>query len=170
MVDISSLLETHAQVALAVAGFASVIAALGKSFTPPMQARFNQMLSNSFIQVIACLLPGWLRYFIHSDSMIWLISSAVFLSLITVQVWWLVWPPMRDVDMTIGFVINRKVTTLVWGVATLASILLLMNIFGAISAPDFPLYYSALLCALIIAFSLFADVVIGKTRATEDAS
>jgi hypothetical protein len=168
--EFSSILETHAQVALGVAGFASVVAALSRPLSHLMRVRFSQLLSNSFIQVFACLVPGWMQIFFDIETQVWQVCSIAFLLFGLSQIWWIVIAGLPENGTVVGYTINRKLTSITWAATIGAFILLGLNASNMAEPPSFEMYYGALLCALLVAFTLFADVVIGKAGQVENAT
>jgi hypothetical protein len=131
--DPEVLLQTHAEVAVAMAGFASVIAALGR---PPL----------------------WFLHLIESTSTGWRTVSILMLGLSAARMWWLVILPIRELGAEARMILHPLVTRLTYVVGYLSLACLLLNSIGIGFSPNFNLYYAGLLTTLLIGFVLFADV------------
>ena len=158
MQDSSVLLLTHAQLSIAIAGFASVAATLRRPLTSLLAQRFLALLSLSFLQVLACLLPVWLGEFQHTEFGIWRICGLVMFVLYSCHLTFLVLAPMTRIGKTIGVVINPIVTALTWIAGTAAIITLGTFAFRAESHATFSEYYACNAVFLFTQFILFADV------------
>jgi hypothetical protein len=66
--DMQSVLQTHAEVAMALGGFASVVAALGRPLSGVRRQRFLALLFLALVQVLTCLLPIWLSNLLDSEE------------------------------------------------------------------------------------------------------
>jgi hypothetical protein len=161
--DSDALLQTHAEVAIALAGFASVIAALNRPLGAFARQRFLSLLALSLIQVLGCLLPLWFLHLVDHPSAGWRILSIVLLGLNVVRLWWLVILPIRRLGEHERVIINPFASKVVWGAGFGALLLLLLNALGVPFPPSFDLYYAALLVTLLIGFALFADVAAGSS-------
>src|SRR5262245_13426890 len=93
--DPISLLEKHAQLALTLAGFASVVCALARPLTAVQRSRFLILISLALRQVLGCVVPIWLFNFIASPGLIWQLSSIISLVLFTWHIIWVVILPTR---------------------------------------------------------------------------
>jgi hypothetical protein len=162
-VELEGLLQTHAEVGVALAGFASVVAALRRPLSSLARQRFLSLLALSVIQILGCLLPIWLMHGPTAPKVGWRVLSAVLLVLYLMRMWWLVVLPARHLGVEVQAIINPAVGRLVWGAGLAAMILLLPNIAGLPLRPGFDLYYASLLCTLLVGFVLFADVAVGDT-------
>jgi hypothetical protein len=158
-----ALLQTHAEVSIALAGFASVVAALRRPLTAFARQRFLSLLGLSLILVLGCLLPLWCLPLFDSSSTAWRILSAVLLGLNAARMWWLVLLPIRALDEGAQIILNPLASKLLWGVAPVTFLLLVLNVIGLPFDPSFNLYYVALLTGLVSGFALFADVVVAET-------
>jgi hypothetical protein len=156
--DTGALLQTHAEVAIALAGFASVVAALSRPLSPFARQRFLSLLALSVIQVIGCLLPLWILELIGDTSTGWRALSAVLLGLNVARLWWLVILPTRDLGADERIIINPLMNTFSWSIGYLGLVLFLLNSIGLPYQPNFHVFYGALLGHLLIGFVLFADV------------
>jgi hypothetical protein len=157
--DLDALLQTHAEVAIALAGFASVIAALGRPLSTFARQRFFSLLALSLIQVLGCLLPLWGLHFFESPSAGWRLVSVVVLGLSLARFRWLVILPIRKLGDEAQVILNPLVSKLVWAASFVAFSCLLLNTAGIPFRPSFDLYYAGLLGNLLVGFALFADVV-----------
>jgi hypothetical protein len=163
-VDVGSLLQTHTEVAIALAGFASVVAVLRRPLSPVGRLRFLSLLFTALIQVLGCLVPVWLSTLSISGSTLWQISTAIVLVLSTTLMLAIV-RPQRALDSD-GFVlinapVDRLCKVLILG--TFAA--LLVNTLGIPAAPGFGLYYTALLLGMIVIFVMFANEVVSEDGA-----
>ena len=156
--DSEVLLQTHAEVAIAIAGFASVIAALGRPLSAFARQRFFSLLALSLIQILACLLPLWFLHLIESPSAGWRLISIVVLGLNVARMWWLVILPVRRLGGEARAILHPVVTKFTYAVGYFGIACLLLNTIGIGFRPNFDLYYAGLLAALLVGFALFADV------------
>jgi hypothetical protein len=156
--NVDSLLQTHAEVAVALAGFASVAAVLKRPLSPRNRQRFFSILSCALIQVLGGLVPVWLANIGVSGASLWRIASAFVLALSLFFVVW-VYLQVRTLDVRAAL-INAPVTFIsrVFSVASLGA--LLLNFLVVPVAPGFGLYYASLLLGLTIVFVMFADAVV----------
>jgi hypothetical protein len=161
--DSDVLLQTHAEVAIALAGFASVIAALGRPLGAFARQRFLSLLALSLIQVLGCLLPLWCLHFLESPSAGWRLLSIVLLCLNVARLWWLVVLPNRTLRAGERVILNPVANKVIWGTGLVALACLLLNALGIPFRPGFDLYYAGLLATLLVGFALFADVAIGES-------
>ena len=152
-VNFDSLLETHAEVAVALAGFASVAAVLQRPLSARQRRNFLSLLYTSLVQVLGSLVPVWLPAVGIGGPTLWRVSTAMVLALSTAAV--------LVMSMRVIF-INRPLTYLC-NVLTLGIfIALVFNTFGLGVAPGFGLYYTALLLGMVVIFIMFADAVVGE--------
>jgi len=162
-VELEGLLQTHAEVGVALAGFASVVAALRRPLSTLARQRFLSLLALSVIQILGCLLPIWFMHGSTTSELEWRVLSALLLVLYFMRMWWLVLLPARHVGVEVRAIITPAVGRLVWGAGLAAMLLLLLNIAGLPLRPGFDLYYASLLSTLLVGFVLFADVAVGDT-------
>jgi hypothetical protein len=155
------LLQTHAEVAIALAGFASVIAALGRPLSPLGRQRFFALLALAMIQVAGCLLPLWGLRFEEHPLGSWQILSAIILVLSSARLWWLVILPGRELGRAESIIISPLANRITWFLGIGALVLFFSNAAGVPFDPGFDLYYAGLFSQLIIGFALFADVATG---------
>jgi hypothetical protein len=161
--DAGALLQTHAEVAIALAGFASVVAALSRPLSSFARQRFLSLLALSVIQVVGCLLPLWFLQCTGQPPSGWRVLSVLLLGLNAARLWWLVVLPSRELESEERVIINPLVHTLSWSIGWLGMALLLLNGVGFPFQPSFHIYYAALLATLLIGFALFADVATGRS-------
>jgi hypothetical protein len=159
-----ALLQTHAEVAIALAGFASVVAALSRPLDAFARQRFLSLLALSLIQVLGCLLPLWGADLLARSGAAWRLMSAALLVLNLARLWYLVVLPGRTLDRHVRRILGPFVNGLVWTVGYTMLLLLLANTLGFPFQPSFHLYYAALLAGLLVGFALFADVAIDVER------
>jgi hypothetical protein len=159
-VNVDSLLQTHAEVAVALAGFASVAAVLQRPLSPRGRQRFLSILFAALIQVLGGLVPVWLSNIGVSGPMLWRTATALVLFLsITLIVWVIL--RLRALGGTSVVLINLPITLISNALAALTFVVLLLNLVGVPGPPGFGLYYTAQLMGLTVVFVLFADVVVG---------
>jgi len=156
--DPEVLLQTHAEVAVAMAGFASVIAALGRPLSAFARQRFFSLLALSLIQILGCLLPLWFLHLTESTPAGWRTVTILVLGLSLARMWWLVILPIRELGAEARLILHPVVTTFTYIVGYLSIACLLLNTIGIGFSPNFNLYYAGLLGTLLVGFVLFADV------------
>jgi len=153
---VEAILLTHAEVAVAVAGFASVVAAFQRPLAPVQRNRFLAILLSSLVQILACLVPIWLSESQAAGPDLWRLSSLLFLGAIVVAGITMVYP-LKNLGMTGIVVMNLPVTILLWFLTAVSVGALIANVL-VVSAPGFRLYYATLLAGLCVVFLTFADV------------
>jgi hypothetical protein len=159
-VSADSILLTHAEVAVALAGFASVVAVLRYPLSSLQRQRFVMILFTALAGVLGALLPVWLSESGLTGPPLWRFSSAVGLVIILV-VFVTSMVPMKALGRSARIIINQPVTYLVN--VNFAAVIgtHMVNAF-ALFEPSFSFYYAALLGGLISTFVIFADVVLGQ--------
>lgn len=160
--DLEGLLQTHAEVGIALAGFASVVAALRRPLTVLARQRFLSLLALSVAQVLGCLLPLWFVRQTESAELRWRVLSAILLALNLMRIWWLVLLPSRRLGVEVQAIISPAVGRLVWLTGLAGYLFLLLNVVGVPLRPGFDLYYAGLLSTLLVGFALFADVAVAE--------
>ena len=156
-----SLLMTHAEVAVAIAGFASVAAVLGRPLNALQRWRFLQILFTGFVQVAAGLIPVWLSSLGIAGPMLWRCVSVIgllFAVIMSVSLGsiFVRTPGLSRNDL---MVLNWPATYFIYGLSVAVFVLLLVNAWG-VPEPGFGLYYAALLAGMATVFLSFADVVV----------
>ena len=159
--DPNSLLETHAQLALTLAGFASVVGALARPLSALQRSRFLVLISLSLRQVLGCVIPIWLFNFMTSPVLVWQLSSIFGLMLFLVHMIWVVILPARKLGPA-PIVVNRAFSALLTTVSAASGLAFLANSLGVLFEPGFAVYYLALVTALVAGFLLFADSLVGR--------
>ncbi len=154
-----SILLTNAEVAVALAGFASVAAVLRRPLSPVQRQRFLVILFAALGLVLGSLVPVWLSKLEVSGPALWRIASVFLLVLFLTHGFVLVYLPLRKLGASILVVINLPVTYVGFGIATVTPGLLVVNLLG-VPTPGFGLYYAALLTFLAAVFFAFADIVV----------
>ena len=157
-----AVLLTHAEVAVALAGFASVVAALRRPLAPVDRQRFLALLFLALVQVLGCLGPIWLDSFVVNPAALWRSSSFTVLVLAALHYVFLVLRPLRRIESTLEL-INPGVSVVTRIGLSLYLLGFLFNTLGVPFAPGFPLYYFSLTAGLAIGFVVFADVVVGRS-------
>jgi hypothetical protein len=145
-------------VAIALAGFASVIAALGRPLGDLARQRFFSLLALSLIQVLGCLLPLWCLRWIDSPATAWRLLSLTLLVLNLARIWWLVLVPNRRLGPEVGVVVTPNLSRATYATAIAGFVCLGVNAIGIPFDPNFELYYTGQLTTLLVGFVLFADV------------
>jgi len=161
-VESEALLQTHAEVAIALAGFASVVAALRRPLSGFARQRFLSLLGLALIQILGCLLPLWVLPLFDSASTAWRLLSLALFGIYAVRLWWLVALPTGALGEGAGVILNPLVTKVAWGSGLVTFPLLAINAIGLPFDPSFDLYYAAHLLALMAGFALFADVAVAE--------
>ena len=157
MGSIDSILLTHAELAIALAGFASVAAVLRRPLAPVQRQRFFAILFPWLFQILASILSLWLAELELAGPALWRTASALQLALaLPIAVFVLL--PLRQLGARSFLVINRPITSIGYGLLAALFALLVVNLL--VSASSFALYYAALLTGLVTIFLAFADVVV----------
>ncbi len=156
---IHSILLTHAEVAVTLAGFASVAAVLRRPLSAVQRQRFLAILFASLIQILASVVPPWLSELGVVGPALWRIASVFLLVLSLVSFFSLIYGPLRRLGAHSFLVINLPFSFLGYGLLAAVYVLLGINLL-AVSMPGFGLYYAALLAGLGGVFIGFADVVL----------
>src|SRR5262245_10126363 len=99
--ELEVLLQAHAAVGIALAGFASVVAALRRPLSVLARQRFLSLLALAVIQILGCLLPMWFMHHLTSSELGWRVLSAVLLVLSVMRIWWLVLLPARHLGVEV---------------------------------------------------------------------
>jgi hypothetical protein len=154
------LLQTHAEVGIALAGFASVVAALRRPLTALARQRFLSLLALSVIQILGCLLPLWFLHQLEASEFGWRVLSATVLALNLMRMRWLVLVPSRQLGTAVQAILSPAVGRLAWALGITGYLLLLLNVVGLPLRPSFDLYYAGMLSTLLVGFALFADVAV----------
>lgn len=158
--DPHSILETHAEVAIALGGFASVVAALGRPLDRIRRQRFMALLFLSLVQVFSSLLPVWLADFVGEPARLWRIASLVYFSVAVVTITATVVIPLRRIGVLAVPLLSVPVTILVNVLSAVSVLMVLVNGTGLVWTPSFAVYYASLLLGFCLGFVLFADVVL----------
>ena len=158
MGSIDSILLTHPELAIALAGFASVAAVLRRPLPAIQKQRFFTILFSSLFQVFFSILPLWLAELEIVGSGLWHTASALYLALMLPLLLFAVYLPLRKLGTHSFAIINSPATYIVYGLIASVVGLLVTNLL--VSAPGFGLYYAALFAGMTTAFLIFADVVV----------
>jgi len=153
---LEDILLTHAQLAAALAGFASVVAAFQRPLSPVQHHRFLTILLSSLLQIIGSLVPVWVHTMGNIGPLFWSLVSGVQLGL-SVFLWAILVYPLRSLGKTSIIALNTPVTIFVYALAIATMGVLVTNTFIS-SLAGFALYYSSLLGGFTIIFLVFADV------------
>jgi len=160
-VNIDSLLQTHAEVAVALAGFASVAAVLRRPLSRLERGHFLSLLFTALIQVLGSLAPVWLSSMGIGGALLWRIASALVLTLSIILVF-VIAVPQRSLSPESFVLINTPVTRACNALAVFVFGALLVDTVGFPVEPNFGLYYAALLLSMTIIFVMFASVVVSE--------
>ena len=156
----NSLLETHAEVAAVLAGFAGVAAVLRRPLSPVEHQRFLSLLFSALIQVVVCLVPVWLSIINVTGAALWRSAALIALVLTLAAIMVLILIPMRTLGASNFTIINAPVNYAILAMSVVVLGSLVVNIIGVPIAPGFALYYLACLLGLIINFFVFADLIV----------
>jgi hypothetical protein len=159
-VSADAILLTHAEVSIALAGFATVVAALRQPLSSIERHRFIVILLTSLTSVLNALVPVWLSESGVVGPTLWRTASAVCLAL-AVVVTLITVIPLRTLDHRARIIINLPVTILANVLFLVLIVLLVLNLWG-VSEARFSLYYAALLATLTSAFMVFADSILNR--------
>ncbi len=162
--SLDSILLTHAEVAVAVAGFASVVAVLQRPLTLLQRQRFFSILLGALTQILSCLTTVSLMGVGMDGPVLWRTASVATLALL-ILVTAVLYLPMRTLGAHGIVVINVPVTYFVYVLFAAMWGSLLANLF-VVAVPGFGLYYSYMLLGLANLFLVFADVVVGGGEGT----
>ena len=154
--DTESLLLTHAEIAVAVAGFASVAAVLQRPLMEIQRNRFYTILLVSLQQILGGLGAVWLSRLGLEGSQLWRTASALYLGLAVLVGLFLIMPTVR-LGAKAGIVINAAITVVIYSVAIASYTVLLVNLF-IVPEPGFGLYYASMLAGLLSGFIVFAEI------------
>ncbi len=164
MQDSSALLLTHAQLAVAIAGFSGVAVTIRRPLTALLKQRFFALISLSLLQVFGSLLPVWLGDLRHLPDHVWQVSSGVMLVLYLCHTLFLVLIPIKTVGRTIATVINPVVTVGTWVPGLVAMCALAITATRPESPNPFSVYYACHAAFLFTEFMVFADVATAKNE------
>ncbi len=163
MGGIDSILLTHAEVAIALAGFASVAAVLRRPLSAIQRQRFFTILFSSLFQVFFSILPLWLAQLEVVGSALWRTASALQIVLMVPFGLFSVYLPLRTLGTQSFAIISLPITYITYGLVASVIGLLVANLL--IPAAGFGYYYAALFAGMVTVFLVFADaVVIGDDK------
>lgn len=158
--DAEALLLTHAEVAVAVAGFATVVAVLQRPLGPIQRNRFYTILLGSLQQIMVCLIPVWLSNVGFEGGALWRTASLLYLAFASSLGAFLIQPTLR-LGRQAGMVINAPVTAVIYTFVVVSYGGVLVNLF-AVPVPGFGWYYTSVMAGLITIFIVFAEVATGR--------
>ena len=147
-------LLTIAEIAIALAGFASLISVIGRRSSDTARAigslRLRLMLETSFRNAAFALLPLPFVQIAHSDPMLWRIFSGLYLVVTTIHV---------AIRLRTGDARSERLLTfpslILFGITVLASV---ANVLGLAGAYAFSLYLANILLGLGSAGLMFLSV------------
>ena len=163
-----SILQTHAEVSIAIAGFASVTAALQRPLSRVQRQRFLALLFAALVQVLGSLVPVWLSAQGLPAATVWTWASAVMTVMLVGYLLFLVWVPLRRIGPASFVILNWTVTYISYGLAGVMLVCVLVNLVGLFGPPSFGLYYAVMLGGLSAVFLLFADAVVGEAASADE--
>jgi hypothetical protein len=158
-VNVDSLLQTHAEVAVALAGFASVAAVLRRPLSPQDRQRFLSILFCALIQVLGSLVPVWLSSLGVGGPNLWRVATA-FVLILSLSLVVLVYLQLKILGGVSAVLINVPVTLISRVLSAFSLGALAVNFLGVPVTPGFGLYYTSLLLGLTVVFIMFADAVV----------
>lgn len=153
-----ALLLTYAEVSVAVAGFASIVAALRQPLSPIQRNRFLIILFTSLAGVLAALVPVWLMESGLTGPSLWRISSA-FSLMITFWITIVAYLSIKTIGTRGQIIINRPTTYFANVLFAIVVGTQVINLVGA-PTPSFSLYFAGILVALTNVFLVFADAAL----------
>ena len=158
--DPQSILQVHAEVAMALGGFASVAAVLGRPLSALQRQRFLALLFLSLTQVLGCLVPLLIGRFDLTDATLWRLAAIVNLAIGGIVVVATVIIPIRRIGRANSWVIGPLVNRVLDTIAAFSFVFLVANAIGFPWSPNFAVYYMSLLFGFVVGFVLFADVIL----------
>ncbi len=168
----ASVLESIAEVAIALAGFGGIAAGLGYrtrgTWSPDDQARVILLASAGLVVVFACFLP-YVTHHLGSTAP-WRVASALFLVILTGGLLYQVWFFRRRIKGAPGesrrlpVAYSRIATWLILISWILASALLFTVVIGSAGPREFGFYLSAVLLTLVQASAYFVRLLITSFR------
>jgi hypothetical protein len=168
-VDYSDALLTMAELAVALAGFASLVSAIGRRGDEGSRAvdlfRLRTMVEMALRYAALAIVPVPFLHGALSDAGIWRVSSGLYListalySVLTLR-------RMRSLD-GLDFVSDRWVQVSTIGLSTVSSFINLVNVFGWGGSDAASLYLAALVLGLVTAGLLFLSVAASVFRGPE---
>lgn len=158
--DWRDVLITHAELSLALAGFAGVVAALRSPISRFRRQRFLAMVGLALAGVAGSLTPLLVEPLSATEAQHWRLCTAGLALGVALYMTWGVVLPMARLGRRAFFILSRGMTAVAWGLAGLCSFALVANVAGVPAAPNFYLYYSVLAAGLVIGLILFADVAL----------
>lgn len=164
-------LLTTAEVAVAFAGFASVVTAFRRrehpDWDPQDVLRFQLMIASSLSVVLFALLPFAFGFFGASEPRTWILSSgllALYLVLSSALV------ARRTLLLTAGHKLNRYLSSSLSAGALLVVVLQVSNVTGAFPGRELGPYFVGLLYLLVLAGASFARMLPVGLRSQESGS
>jgi len=145
---------------MALGGFASVAAALGRPLGAIRRQRFLALLFLSLTQVLSCLIPLWLVQLEVSPTSVWRLASLLGLLIAAATITFTVILPLRRIGYLDARIQNPLVLHFLNATSAVSVLLLPLNAAGFPWEPGFGPYYASLLLGFSVGFVLFADVVL----------
>jgi hypothetical protein len=145
---------------MALGGFASVAAALGRPLGDVRRQRFLALLFLALTLVLQSFLPVWLGQIGLAAEALWRLASVLALLVAAAVIGATVVLPLRRIGYPSGMLRHRGARFLVNGGGAASVLLFPLNAVGIPVAPGFALYYASLMLGFAVGFVLFADVVL----------
>jgi Kef-type K+ transport system membrane component KefB len=167
-VDSVGVLDSIAEVAIALAGFGGIAAGLGYRargvWSTQDRLRLVMLASVSLTVVLACFLPHAIHHLGVTPP--WRLASAVFLPIQTLALLASLWRNRRGVPA--GF--SRIAAGLVFITQSAAAVLLAITVLGNAVPHEFGFYLSAILFTLFYASLFFVRLLITSFRDSDPAA
>lgn len=155
-----SALLTTAEVAVAFAGFASVVTAFQRrdsdGLEPQDAIRFQLMITASLVAALFALLPFAISFFGAREATVWAVSSgllAVYLVGSTIPV------VRRTRSLTSSRALHPGIAGSFLGAAALTTLLLVLNAVGLVFERELGPYFAGLLYLLVLSGFSFARLL-----------
>lgn len=145
---------------MALGGFASVVAALGRPLGPVRRQRFLALLFLALTQVLSCLIPIWMENLAMDSATMWRIASLLSFAITLCAIILTVIVPLRRIGFPGTQLLTPTLRILLNAITVVSVLLLPLNAAGFPWGPGFAPYYASLLLAFVAAFIVFADVVL----------
>ena len=175
-VESASVLESIAEVAIALAGFGGIAAGLGYrargSWSRDDQLRLMLLASAGLAVVFACFLP-YVTYHLGSSAP-WRLAGALFLVVVLFGLLYQVWFFRRRItqfgNRILPAAYSRIASWLVFTTQIVALALLFAVVLGYAGPREFGFYLSAVLLLLVQAALFFVRLLITSFRTSEPAA
>ena len=166
-----AILQTTAEVSVALAGFTGVVAAFGQrrgQWTPTDTLRFRAMLTTSLAALVFSILPFAVHHMGAGLAATWTTSSALLASIMVIMLlvnthW------VRQLEALTDSSFSMPVSFLAYSLVTAAIVCLLLNALGIGFDRTFGPYFLALCCVLLNCALMFIRLLsfVGQQFAEE---